>query len=158
MSGTLIHNVIHTKMNGKELNAAHMHTLHLSLHYGVTGVKISQWFVGYSFLKVCCRSFGIFPLVAKGPTFVNLQLAANKLINGNCLLPERDILSVGKWTKCNNWPTFLKCRSQLAVARPQENAGCSWTLSLPQDHIYANVFTSCCCCFLRNDFILDIIA
>ena len=64
--------------------------------------------------------------------------AANKLNNGSCILPGsvlpgRDIWSTGKWTKHYDWSTSLNYQSWLAVAQPQENAGCWWNLSLPPD-------------------------
>ena len=137
---TCIHNVTDADMKNREFNTAYT----TSLYYGVPRMKISQdmdiclIFLSesllYEFLNLSTGGWG--PHYCQPP--VSIMTATNELKNGSCISPgciptKSDILSTGKWTKHYDWPTSFKCKSWLAVAQPQENASCWWTLSLPPD-------------------------
>ena len=143
-------------MNNREFNATHI----TSSYYGISQVKFSQYVcICLTFhSESLCMNLWISLLVAEDPVFVSLPFgmtAANELRNGSCILPGNvspgsDILSDGNWTKCFDWRAALKWKSWLAVAQPQENAGCLQTLSISPDtctHWHKNdpfiLFTFC---------------
>ena len=117
-----------------------------SIHYitklWCTQVKISQYMdIGYASLKVSCVSFPVFLLVAKCPVFISFPLQHNhckqteewKLHFARKCLSRKWGIKHGKMCQALRWPTSLKCKSKLAVAKPQENAGHWRILSLPSN-------------------------
>ena len=116
------------------------HTLHHTYYSVPSGEDFTtHGYLSSSSLWKSCMSFSIFVLVAVGRVFIGLLTSAWPLwmncSNGRCILllsasPGSEVLSTGKWTKHYDWSTSLNYQSWLAVAQPQENASCRWTLPL----------------------------
>ena len=136
-----IHNVIRADMSDWEFKAARS----TSPYYGVPQVKISQYMCICPILLSESLLFEFLNLFYWGPkapfssAFHFSLAAAHELKNQRKLhfarkcLVRNVVLSMGKWTKHYNWPASWKCKSQPAVAQPEENASCWRTLSLPSD-------------------------
>ena len=124
----------HANMNDREFKAAYI----TSPYYWVPWEKISQYMdicpIFHS--EILLQEFS--NLSTFSSAFRFSMSAANELKNGSCILQGSvsagsEVLITGKWTIHYYWPASPKCKSQLAVAQPHENASCWWTLSLPSD-------------------------
>ena len=147
-----IHSVVHAGTSNSKVSAGSI-TPHIA-----TPSEDHRYLSVHSYPDICCMQFWIFVIAAEGPfssDFSFSMVTTNEPDNGSCISPG----SAGKMSQAYNWPACSKCKSQLAVAQPQENDDCRHTLSIP-----SVTHTQTCMkiiiiyfFFLRNDFIMGVI-
>ena len=138
---THIHNIMHAEVNYTEFNTVYISIT--SPYYSVHELRFHNTyiFVRYFSLEVCCMSFWIFLLVAKGPVFISFLLRHDrskqteewKLQSARKCFTRKRHTKRRKMNQALQLAWFFKMQKLICCGTTQDTAGYWQALSLPLD-------------------------